>query len=107
MPNPFKLNPPCLCRVLLRRRLKGRADKNVMDVIIKDIKAKGRLKTRYSRFSDDLFNGFKQKRRQSPNAATITALIVCIRFSAWSNTMPAGLSNTSSVTSTPFKPKVS
>ena len=48
MPNPFKLNPPCLCRVLLRRRLEGRADKNVMDVIIKDIKAKGRLKTRYS-----------------------------------------------------------
>ena len=47
MPNPFKLNPPCLCRVLLRRRLEGRADKNVMDVIIKDIKAKGRLKTRY------------------------------------------------------------
>ncbi|WP_342032444.1 hypothetical protein, partial [Neisseria sp. Marseille-Q2251] len=45
MPNPFKLNPPCLCRVLLRRRLEGRADKNVMDVIIKDIKAKGRLKT--------------------------------------------------------------
>ena len=43
MPNPFKLNPPCLCRVLLRRRLEGRADKNVMDVIIKDIKAKGRL----------------------------------------------------------------
>lgn len=44
MPNPFKLNPPCLCRVLFRRRLEGRADKNVMDVIIKDIKVKGRLK---------------------------------------------------------------
>jgi len=55
MPNPFKLNPPCLYRVLLRHRLEGRADKNVMDVIIKDIKAKGRLKTRYSRFSDDHF----------------------------------------------------
>ena len=50
MPNPFKLNPPCLCRVLLRRRLEGRADKNVMDVIIKDIKVKGRLKTRYIDF---------------------------------------------------------
>ena len=50
MPNPFKLNPPCLCRVLFRRRLEGRADKNVMDVIIKDIKAKGRLKTRYIDF---------------------------------------------------------
>ena len=46
MPNPFKLNPPCLCRVLLRRRLEGRADKNVMDVIIKDIN----LKTRYIDF---------------------------------------------------------
>ena len=107
MPNPFKLNPPCLCRVLFRRRLEGRADKNVMDVIIKDIKAKGRLKTRYIDFQTTLFNGFKQKRRQSPSAATITALIVCIRFSAWSNTMLAGLSNTSSVTYTPFKPKVS
>lgn len=50
MPNPFKLNPPCLCRVLFRRRLEGRADKNVMDVIIKDIKVKGRLKTRYIDF---------------------------------------------------------
>lgn len=104
MPNPFKLNPPCLCRVLLRRHLEVRADKNVMDVIIK---AKGRLKTRYIDFQTTFFNGFKQKRRQSPSAATITALIVCIRFSAWSNTMLAGLSNTSSVTSTPFKPKVS
>lgn len=56
MPNPFKLNPLCLCRVLFRRRLEGRADKNVMDVIIKDIKAKGRLKTRYIDFQTTFFN---------------------------------------------------
>ena len=36
-------------------------------------------------------------------AATSTALIVCIRFSACSNEMFAGLSNTSSVTSIPLR----
>ena len=40
----------------------------------------------------------------APSVATITALMVCIRFSASSKTMLAGLSNTSSVTSTPFRP---
>ena len=34
-----------------------------------------------------------------PSVATITALIVCMRFSASSKTMLAGLSKTSSVTS--------
>ena len=37
-----------------------------------------------------------------PSAATRTALIVCIRFSACSKAMFAGLSKTSSVTSIPF-----
>lgn len=35
------------------------------------------------------------------SVATSTALMVCIRFSAWSNTMLAGDSNTSLLTSTP------
>lgn len=37
-----------------------------------------------------------------PRVATITALMVCIRFSASSNTTSAYLSKTSSVTSFPF-----
>lgn len=37
----------------------------------------------------------------SPKVATITALIVCIRFSASSNTIEFSLSKTSSVTSKP------
>ena len=40
----------------------------------------------------------------APSVATITAFIVCMRFSASSKTMLAGLSNTSSVTSTPLRP---
>ena len=68
MPNPFKLNPPCLCRVLLRRRLEGRADKNVMDVIIKDIKAKGRLKTRYIDFQTTLYIATRKGRLTILNA---------------------------------------
>ena len=39
-----------------------------------------------------------------PIVATSTALIVCIRFSAWSNTIEAGDSNTSSVTSSSASP---
>jgi len=39
-----------------------------------------------------------------PSVATMIALIVCSRFSAWSNTMEAGDSNTSSVTSSPSSP---
>lgn len=35
----------------------------------------------------------------------MTALMVCRRFSAWSNTIDAGDSNTSSVTSGPSMPK--
>ena len=42
----------------------------------------------------------------SPRVATITALMVCIRFSASSKTMLAGLSKTSSVTSTPSRPNL-
>ena len=38
---------------------------------------------------------------QLPSVATSSALIVCRRFSAWSNTMLAGDSNTSPVTSRP------
>lgn len=41
---------------------------------------------------------------QHPNVATITAFIVCIRFSASSKTMEFGDSKTSSVTSMPFNP---
>src|SRR5690606_10871015 len=37
----------------------------------------------------------------SPRVATSTALMVCMRFSAWSKVMHAGDSNTSSVTSMP------
>ena len=40
----------------------------------------------------------------SPNVATITALIVCILFSASSNTIEFSDSKTSSVTSTPSRP---
>ena len=40
----------------------------------------------------------------SPNVATMTALMVCIRFSASSKTMLFSLSNTSSVTSMPSRP---
>ena len=36
---------------------------------------------------------------QSPRVATMTALIVCMRFSAWSKTIEYGDSKTSSVTS--------
>src|SRR3954451_19424129 len=41
---------------------------------------------------------------QLPRVATMTALIVCIRFSASSNTIDAGDSNTSSVTSSDSRP---
>src|SRR5690554_1002425 len=41
---------------------------------------------------------------QPPSVATNTALMVCIRFSAWSNMIEAGLSNTSSVTSMAVRP---
>ena len=41
---------------------------------------------------------------QSPSVATITALMVCMRFSAWSKTIDWGDSNTSSVTSSPSIP---
>ena len=40
-----------------------------------------------------------------PRVATMTALIVCIRFSAWSNTTEAGDSKTSSVTSSAVRPR--
>jgi len=43
----------------------------------------------------------------SPRVATITALMVCILFSASSKTMLAGLSKTSSVTSMPSRPNFS
>jgi hypothetical protein len=39
--------------------------------------------------------------------ATIAAFIVCNRFSAWSNTMEAGDSKTSSVTSSAASPHLS
>ena len=42
-----------------------------------------------------------RRRGHQPRVATRTALIVCRRFSAWSNTMLAGDSNTSLVTSMP------
>ena len=44
---------------------------------------------------------------QSPSVATSSALIVCIRFSASSNTSEAGDSNTSSVTSSASIPNFS
>jgi hypothetical protein len=43
---------------------------------------------------------------QRPNVATRTALMVCIRFSAWVKTADAGDSKTSSVTSNASTPKV-
>ena len=42
----------------------------------------------------------------SPIVATIRALIVCIRFSAWSKTTEAGDSKTSSVTSSASSPRL-
>ena len=42
----------------------------------------------------------------SPSVATMTALIVCIRFSAWSKTIERSDSKTSSVTSRPSSPKL-
>ena len=42
--------------------------------------------------------------RQSPSVATMTALIVCSRFSAWSKTIECSDSKTSSVTSRPSMP---
>src|SRR5664279_4718261 len=42
--------------------------------------------------------------RQSPRVATKTALMLCIRFSAWSKTTDRGDSKTSSVTSSPSNP---
>lgn len=44
------------------------------------------------------------RRVQSANVATSTALIVCSLFSAWSKTIEAGDSNTSSSTSIPSNP---
>jgi len=41
---------------------------------------------------------------QSPRVATMTALIVCSRFSAWSKTIECSDSKTSSVTSRPSMP---
>ena len=46
-------------------------------------------------------------RLTSPSVATITALIVCIRFSAWSKTIDRSDSNTSFVTSIPSMPNLS
>ena len=43
----------------------------------------------------------------SPIVATMAALMVCSRFSAWSNTMEAGDSKTSSVTSSASSPRLS
>src|SRR5690554_3936353 len=43
--------------------------------------------------------GCNNQHGQPPRVATSTALMVCMRFSAWSKTIEAGLSNTSSVTS--------
>jgi hypothetical protein len=43
---------------------------------------------------------------QAPNVATSTALMVCIRFSAWVKTTDPADSNTSSVTSKASTPKV-
>ena len=48
-----------------------------------------------------------QRARQLPRVATMTALMVCMRFSAWSKTMEAGDSKTSSVTSRPSMPVAS
>ena len=45
--------------------------------------------------------------RQCPNVATMTALIVCIRFSASSQTSDAGDSKTSSLTSSDASPNFS
>ena len=42
----------------------------------------------------------------SPIVATMAALMVCSRFSAWSNTMEAGDSKTSSVTSSASSPRL-
>src|SRR5439155_1203274 len=41
---------------------------------------------------------------QAPSVATMTALIVCMRFSAWSNTIEYGDAKTSSVTSSASRP---
>src|SRR5690606_18591322 len=43
--------------------------------------------------------GCNNQHGQPPRVATSTALMVCMRFSAWSKTIEAGLANTSSVTS--------
>src|SRR5579875_2889861 len=50
--------------------------------------------------------GDKQPHPAAPRMATIRALMVWSRFSAWSKTTEAGDSKTSSVTSSPPKPKV-
>jgi hypothetical protein len=47
----------------------------------------------------------RRERRPQVRVATIRALIECIRFSAWSKTIEAGDSNTSSVTSSSGSPK--
>ena len=43
----------------------------------------------------------------SPMVATMAALMVCSRFSAWANTIEAGDSKTSSVTSSAASPRLS
>jgi hypothetical protein len=51
-----------------------------------------------------------RRRYQGPVAgivAIMSALMVCIRFSAWSNTTEAGDSKTSSVTSSASSPRLS
>ena len=51
-----------------------------------------------------IIKGAERKVKIQVSVAAMTALMVCMRFSASSNTMDWGLSNTSSVTSMAVRP---
>ena len=76
----------------------GRAgDMRLLDVGISGLAP---LQQRIAAQRDDHLHGCP------PKVATSTALIVCIRFSAWSKTTDAGDSKTSSVTSSAVRPRL-
>src|ERR1700722_18109576 len=52
------------------------------------------------------YDAHRSSERAGPRVAIISALIVCIRFSAWSNTTEAGEEKTSSVTSSASSPRL-
>ena len=54
-----------------------------------------------------IFDNITQALDRSPSVATITALMVCMRFSAWSKTIECSDSKTSSVTSSASRPNSS